>query len=174
MVELWRGRRLRPGMGRRLRPCRAKFCPQVPVVFRLTSGITQVSGHFGGGGGSAWNHPGGRSLRYSRNTSVPRKISGEHPPHVCVFAHTEAGKSPGVSAPGITQWAGVSALGMWNKISAQNFRLSSVRRLWLDPWLNCGGAEDSARGWAGDSALAEQSSAHKFRWCSASLLESPR
>ena len=27
--------------------------------------------------------------------------------------------------------AGVSALGMWNKSSAQNFRLSSVRHLWL-------------------------------------------
>ena len=90
MVELWEGRRLRP--------CRAKFCPQVSVVFRLTSGITQVSGHFGGGGVSAWNHPGGWSLRHSWNTNVPPKISREHPPHACVYAHTEAGKSPGVSA----------------------------------------------------------------------------
>ena len=78
--------------------------PQVSVVFRLTSGITQVSGHFGGGGVSAWNHPGGRSLRHARNTSVPPKISGEHPPHACVLTHTESGKSIGVSALVSPRW----------------------------------------------------------------------
>ena len=79
------------------------------MVFRLTSGITQVSGHFGGAGVSAWNHPDVRSLCHSRNTSVPPKISGEHPPHAYVLTHTESGKVDRSLRPGITQMAGDSA-----------------------------------------------------------------
>ena len=92
------GRRLRPDRARDSALAEQSFAHKVPVVFRLTSGITQVSGHFGGGGVSAWNHPDGRSLRHTRNTRVPPKMSGEYPPHACVLAHTESGKSIGVSA----------------------------------------------------------------------------
>ena len=62
--------------------------PQVPVVFRLMSGITQVSGHFGGGGVSAWNHPGGRSLRHARNTKCSaQNVRGTSAPCLCVCTH---------------------------------------------------------------------------------------
>ena len=71
---------------------------EVPVVFHLMPETWQMSGHFGGGGVSAWNHPGGRSLRHTRNTSVPPKMSGDHPSHACVLTHTESGRSTGVSA----------------------------------------------------------------------------